>query len=193
MCPDRQLLSVYLDGELPSPWREKLESHLASCLECTMRLDLYRSVGGNSEAAASMPAADMPSAERIEAAKTRVWRNIVGLDNVARRPAERGWRRKLVLPLPAAVAAVLAVAAAAALVGGPVVAGISKDREVARIANDVQGAIPVSDMAGVLSYLEAQDASTNIVIIQLPESKSFTPSGEPSFVRAADYVRRSAP
>lgn len=188
MCPDRQLLSVYLDGELPSPWREKLESHLASCLECSMRLDVYRSVGSKAEGRA-----DMPSSERIEAAKNRVWRNVVGLDNVARRPAERGWRRKLVLPLPAAVAAALVVATAAAFVGGPVVAGISKDREVARIANDVQGAIPVSDMAGVLSYLEAQDSSTNIVIIQLPESQSFTPSGAPSFVRAADYVRRSAP
>lgn len=190
MCPDRQLLSVYLDGELPSPWREKLESHLASCLECTMRLDVYREVGGKNDAATAGPA--IPSAERMEAAKNRVWRNIVGLDS-ARKPAGKGWRRTLVLPLPAAIAAILVVASAAAFVGGPVVASLSKDREGARIASDVQGAIPVSDMAGVLSYLEAQDAATNIVIIQLPESQSFTPSGEPSFVRAADYMRRSTP
>jgi anti-sigma factor RsiW len=191
MCPDRQLLSVYLDGELPSPWREKLESHLASCLACSRRLDVYRAVGGRTDGSAA-GGAETPSAERMEAAKARVWRNVAGLDTAARRPA-KGWRRTLVLPLPAAIAAVLVVATAAAFVGGPVVAGVSKDREVARIASDVQGAIPVSDMAGVLSYLEAQDASTNIVIIQLPESQSFTPSGEPAFVRAADYVRRSAP
>jgi len=183
MCPDRQLLSVYLDGELPSPWREKLESHLATCSACAEHLELFRAVGKG---------ADAPSAERIDAAKTRVWRNIAGLE-IARRPTDRGWRRKLVLPLPAAVAAVLVVASAAAFVGGPVLAGVSKDRALARISSDVQGAIPVSDMAGVLSYLDAQDAATNIVIIQLPESQSFTPSGEPSFVRAADYVRRSAP
>jgi anti-sigma factor RsiW len=183
MCPDRQLLSVYLDGELPSPWREKLESHLAACPACAEHLEMFRAVGKR---------ADAPSAERIDAAKARVWRNIAGLE-IARRPINRGWRRKLVLPLPAAVAAVLVVATAAAFVGGPVLAGVSKDRALARISSDVQGAIPVSDMAGVLSYLDAQEASTNIVIIQLPESQSFTPSGEPSFVRAADYVRRSAP
>lgn len=184
MCPDRQLLSVYLDGELPSPWREKLETHLASCPSCTERLEAYRVVGSRKDA---------PSAERIEAAKTRVWRNIAGLDGSKRRPAEKGWKRTLVLPLPAAIAAALVVATAAAFVGGPVVAGLSKDRSVARIASDTQGAIPVSDMAGVLSYLDAQDSSTNIVIIHLPESQSFTSAGEPSFVRAADYVRRSAP
>jgi len=129
----------------------------------------------------------------MEAAKTRVWRKIAGLEVVGRPAPGKGWRRRLVLPLPAAVAAVLVVATASAFVGGPVLASISKDRAVARIASEAQGAIPVSDMAGVLSYLEAQDASTNIVIIQLPESQSFTPSGEPSLVRAADYIRRSVP
>jgi anti-sigma factor RsiW len=34
MCPDPQLLSIYMDGELPSPWKEKMESHLSECSEC---------------------------------------------------------------------------------------------------------------------------------------------------------------
>jgi len=34
MCPDPQLLSIYMDGELPSPWKEKMEGHLSECPEC---------------------------------------------------------------------------------------------------------------------------------------------------------------
>ncbi|GHU05470.1 hypothetical protein FACS1894147_11680 [Spirochaetia bacterium] len=42
MCPDRQILSLYHDDELPSPWKEKLESHVASCPACAARLAQYR-------------------------------------------------------------------------------------------------------------------------------------------------------
>jgi thioredoxin-related protein len=34
MCPDPQLLSIYLDGELPSPWKEKMQEHFAQCPRC---------------------------------------------------------------------------------------------------------------------------------------------------------------
>jgi anti-sigma factor RsiW len=37
MCPDPQLLSIYMDGELPSPWKEKMESHLSECSVCGER------------------------------------------------------------------------------------------------------------------------------------------------------------
>jgi len=41
MCPEPQLLSVYTDGELPSPWKEKLEAHLGECSECKEKLKKF--------------------------------------------------------------------------------------------------------------------------------------------------------
>lgn len=40
-CPDSDLFSAYVDGEIPSPWKEKLEAHIASCQECAERTERY--------------------------------------------------------------------------------------------------------------------------------------------------------
>ena len=40
-CPDPDLFSAYFDGEVPSPWKEKLELHLSSCPECKQRTMQY--------------------------------------------------------------------------------------------------------------------------------------------------------
>jgi len=41
-CPDSDLYSAYVDNEVPSPWKEKLESHIASCPDCRKRAERYR-------------------------------------------------------------------------------------------------------------------------------------------------------
>ncbi|HPS44975.1 MAG TPA: zf-HC2 domain-containing protein, partial [Treponemataceae bacterium] len=41
-CPDSNLYSALADGEVPSPWREKLEAHIASCPACQKRVARYR-------------------------------------------------------------------------------------------------------------------------------------------------------
>jgi hypothetical protein len=41
-CPDLDLYSAYIDGEVPSPWKEKLEAHLASCPSCKAKVEGYR-------------------------------------------------------------------------------------------------------------------------------------------------------
>jgi len=42
MCPDPQLLSIYMDGELPSPWKEKMEGHLSECSECMEKFKSFK-------------------------------------------------------------------------------------------------------------------------------------------------------
>ena len=200
MCPDRQLLSVYHDGELPSPWREKLEAHVSECSTCQERLSVYNRVSQSlltpetgTDGDASMERL-MVSNDRLEEAKSRVWKNLYRSIN-ARTPAPsvRVWKRPLTIPVPAAVAAVIAVAFLAALIGGPLTVQKQKDQAIARIGSQVQGVVPVSDMSGVLKYLQSQDNSADIVIIRLPDNNKFVPSGEPSIVRAADYTRSNAP
>ena len=40
-CPELDLLSVYLDKELPRQYEQKLEEHLDSCSECKSRFETY--------------------------------------------------------------------------------------------------------------------------------------------------------
>ncbi len=42
MCPDTTLLTAYVDGEVPSPWNERIEAHLRECDRCSARVAEYR-------------------------------------------------------------------------------------------------------------------------------------------------------
>ncbi len=39
MCPDNTLLSAFHDGEVTSPWKEKIEAHLLECEDCRTLLE----------------------------------------------------------------------------------------------------------------------------------------------------------
>ena len=41
-CPDSNLYSALADGEVPSPWKEKLEEHARSCAACQKLVARYR-------------------------------------------------------------------------------------------------------------------------------------------------------
>ncbi|MDR1948258.1 MAG: zf-HC2 domain-containing protein [Spirochaetaceae bacterium] len=203
MCPDRQILSVYLDRELPSPWKEKMENHLAGCPTCRARIEGYRQV--STRLASRNGEAGLPG----EAVRERVWRSL----NLAREEAagsavglSRGhepqgprhipdyapgfWRRSVSIPLPAAAAAaaILFLVLGFAFNNRP--AETAQDSTVAvGIEPGLQSIEPASDMAGILQYLGREDQG-DIVIIRLPESRSFSSAGEPTIMKAADYSRR---
>jgi hypothetical protein len=198
VCPDRQLLSVYFDGELPSPWKEKMESHIAGCPACAQRLDAYRRI---SLGKAAVAATAEPDAE-LEAARERVWQKLeqhTGVDilparTVARPQAIRWgvavWRRSVSIPLPVAAAVFVLLVALAFLVvlrvtGTEGMSGMTfaSDAEI-----DAPGIIPVSDMEDVLQYLGSRD-NGDIIILRLPESRNFVNYGEPAIIKAADYSR----
>ena len=58
-CPDSDLFSAYVDGEVPSPWKEKLEEHIASCRECTERTNRYVRLHQLVATSCSEPALDL--------------------------------------------------------------------------------------------------------------------------------------
>lgn len=45
MCPDETLLTAYVDGEVPSPWKERIEEHIRECAHCRERVARYRALG----------------------------------------------------------------------------------------------------------------------------------------------------
>ena len=190
VCPDRQLLSVYFDGEMPSPWKEKMEAHIAGCPACARRLEAYRRV--------SLGRAAAPA--ESGAARERVWqkleqRMVVGVSpartarwGAAALPAV--WRRNVSIPLPAAAAAVVLIAALAFLAALRVTSteGISGMTFASDTELETPGVIPVADMEDVLQYLGSRD-NGEIIILRLPESRNFVNYSEPAIVRAADYSR----
>jgi hypothetical protein len=200
MCPDRQMLSVYLDGELPSPWKEKLEKHLALCAPCRDRMDAYRGISKKLrkvEAPLSgeeaVPGSGVFTGEAaLETAKDRVWSRLQRLEDDATRrlPPPGLWRKSVSLPLPvAAAAAILVIALAALWFRQSAAVPQLQDMAAAGVELDVRGIVPVADMNGVLQYLGDHDTG-DIVILRLPESRNFMSSGEPTIIKAAELPAR---
>jgi len=198
MCPDRQIISLYHDGELPSPWKEKMESHLETCAECKAALAGYGSLGNMLNDA---------DEENILAARERVWKKLVSPELVVSNNKEAGfinmpqrysrkriWNRSVTIPVPAAAAAALIIIAMLAVGGlrerrSPHEAmAVIPDYNMQVVGNE-QGMVPMMDMTSVLQYLSGMD-NGDFMVIRLPESKNFKRAGEPALINAADYSRR---
>lgn len=185
MCPDRQLLSVYIDGELPSPWNEKMECHLAQCPGCRRWLEQYRQCFPPESAA---PADMAPVKERVW---QKLQSDMAAKDRKPLAAKQAFWGRSLSIPLPAAAVAAVALCIAFVLLWARKPAAVALDPEMALASEelDAPGIVPVSNMGDVLQYLGDRD-SGDILILRLPESRNFSSSGEPAIIKAADYSRR---
>ena len=109
MCPDKQLLSVYHDGELPSPWKEKMAAHLQGCAACQAVVASYARLSAvlRTEAAEGPDAkvdegldadvkADAKALVMTEPAHDRVWARLS--EQAARRDTEQSGRRRSAFP-----------------------------------------------------------------------------------------------
>ena len=193
MCPDVQLLSIYKDEELPSPWKEKLETHLSECPECREKLNKFKLI--------EKPAASELHA--IDEAKDRIWKNLQSRRSFQPRVGSGGsssdssiWRRKLSIPFPAAAAAavILTLITVMWLRSGQINnSGLAKQADpyertgflISAEEEEIPGIMQVADINSVIQYLNSD--SSDIIILRLPESKNFSRTGEPAILRAADF------
>jgi hypothetical protein len=162
--------------------------------DTTQRRTIVEREGGLAEAAAM-------ERELMEASKEKVWKRLESRRRF--RPVVRQtsnvWQRRFSIPLPAAAAAavILVFVAAFWIRGGsadntnyasiPFIESVERTNFILAAEEQIPGVIPAGDISSVLQYLGAGD--TNIIILQLPESKNFFRAGEP-VIRAADYTRR---
>lgn len=181
MCPDHQILSVYFDNELDSPWKEKLEAHLAGCAECRSRLEVY---GQTRESLAR------PTGAVMEMARARVWEKLEPITETRRRPRSRPelvrgfWGGSFRVPVPVAAAAGLVLVLAFAMLLAIRPQNTSMP-QIAGVGTDIQASPVSADMESILKYLDGEN-SAEMVIIRLPEA-TFKSDGEPKMIRAADY------
>ncbi|MDR0670004.1 MAG: zf-HC2 domain-containing protein [Treponema sp.] len=198
MCPDRQILSLYLDGELPSPWKEKLEAHLASCPGCRAAVGAWERISkelriedkpGRGERVWERLGARVAAVEAAATAPPRGPREFSGLRNLG-----GFWRRRVSLPLPALAALGAAAAAFVFILGSRWLNPPSVPPSTSPFISMDSGGIDmefrdipaVMDGTDLFQYLENADSS-EIMIIRLPENRSFRSAGEPTIIKAADY------
>ncbi len=178
MCPDRQLFSVYIDGELPSPWKEKLEAHIAKCECCQNKIKEFKYV-------TTFLHKENVKDISITEAQNRVWKTITPVLQRRKTSTKHTsiWLKPIKIPLSAAVAAVIVVAFFAALLGGAIYSSSTNSRITAQLNSEVNAIIPTSDINKVIEYLDKETESADIVIIKLPDNTNFVPSGQPTLIR----------
>lgn len=133
MCPDPQILSIYVDGELPSPWNEKMESHLKKCPACMEKYGNFKHLHELFKKDTTVKRryieriVDKPEGESVytedelRESKDRVWSRIAekqkSPDSLrAVKSGSHVWGRRFSLPMPAAAAAAAAILIAFAAV-----------------------------------------------------------------------------
>jgi anti-sigma factor RsiW len=203
MCPDRDLVSAFVDGEVPSPWRERLEEHLASCAKCAALASSYAALGDRLRA--ELVADEAASLAR---GRTRLDTLLAGMPGpgAAIPPAidepragalagPRAWRGSVSLPLPLAAAAALLVLL---LGGATTILAFKSGRGAAiqaiasgEIAPPPQAKAQPASMDELLRYLDANDAQVTLTI-KLPSGTSFGSAGNPVIMRAGQVVRPQA-
>ncbi|MDC7238762.1 MAG: zf-HC2 domain-containing protein [Spirochaetales bacterium] len=185
MCPDSKLLSAFYDGEVASPWKEKIEDHLKECSECRSVVEGY------SEQSKLLQAADMPE---VSGSYGELQMLIRHRSNVSAPSQERSLFRTPFIPMAAAAAAVLAFFLGFATAGtnGPsatyadIPLALSEGWSVP--PGDLQ--MSGSDVEAMLSLIEQNGGSSLFnqeVSMDLPVNVNLVHVGESELLRNAAF------
>ena len=200
MCPEPGLISAWVDGEVPSPWKERIAAHVATCADCAARVARYRRLSGLLSEGA--PADGAAIVSRIEARLGGRLDGLVeapssaaalsaapgtpreGLD-ASRSGHPRFWGRNVPLPLPVAIAAG-AIFLFFAGVAATTFIRPAKPAVQTLAASEIKPTdSQAANMEALVHYLESQNAQVNLTI-QLPSGTTFDSSGKPFVMKATD-------
>jgi hypothetical protein len=180
-CPSAESVSAFLDRETESPWREAIALHLEGCRRCRKQVDRL-------ERLRQLLAVEPAPEPRGSFTSFRERLGLAGLGATRRLPI---WRRRVVLPLPAAAAVVAAILVLALALGI-----LSARSDLRRMSirrgpagtTEVEVAAPVHDLERLLRSLDRQSPNQQI-IITLPPHSNLILMGAPRLLREADFVR----
>ena len=191
MCPNRQLLSVYYDKEMTSPWKEKMEEHIRGCDKCARQLEAYDKISIKQSI----------EEEQIKTAMENTWQKINQQVPVYTRrhiPYQGFWRNRISLPIPAVAAIFLVIFSFSfiwffGLINTNDNPGttIAFETDFDNIpANEIEntGIIPASILENdLIQYYQNTRENQVIIILQVPENRNFINFSEPAIIRAADW------
>ncbi|GAB4371627.1 MAG: hypothetical protein Kow009_07860 [Spirochaetales bacterium] len=180
MCPERELLSSYVDEELPESTMRTLASHLSECPVCRRIVSQYRKVREILSDESVQP--DLKECD-IQASQQRI---AIELERYRRVP-HPFWSRKVQVGWAALAASI------ALVLGGILSFALLRPRSNDAVSYleshpSLDITINVKNMKQLLEILRSQQGIREITI-QLPEQPQFEFRSEPVFIRAADYNR----
>ncbi|MCL2602369.1 MAG: hypothetical protein FWD91_06110 [Treponema sp.] len=170
-----------------------MASHIESCPKCQAALAGYRNIGEMFR--------ESRSEDALSAAQDRVWKKFTApkLYITGKQHNEKAvrklWKRRIAVPLPAALAAALVVAFALFVIlpgaGGapesvPISTAVQVQSENVNLGFDDYRLIPVGDMNDVVQLLSTGDSDDHMIIL-LPNQRVFSRTGQPALINAADY------
>jgi predicted anti-sigma-YlaC factor YlaD len=183
-CPNPDLLSAFFDGEVDSPWSERIQEHVEACPRCQRVMARLRHLSQ-----VLLEDEEPPVAGALE--RTReLLHDLRSPGWIGRRRVL--WRKRVSMPV-AAVAAMFVVILG---LGGmliflgtrPNFPFMSIKRQPSGLT-EVQVAAPIEDLEQLLRSLDNQPGYDQI-IITLPKDTEFLQFGEPKMLRADEYSRR---
>ncbi len=179
MCPDRELLSAWLDGEVPSPWRETIDRHVEACASCSGAAEAMRGIQARlSDDRLSMDAVAGAAKRRVDERLGYAF---------ARAPARLPfWARRYSVPFPVAAAAALVIAFLGLVLADSGRRNADLRMAVRRAFEATPVAASGTGIESIIDYISRQNAPVNINIT-LPAEAFGASSGEPFIVREADY------
>ena len=177
MCPDKELLSAYFDGEVDKVWKARIEKHIETCDRCRQVLNSFDNLH------TLLQTEELPiNQEKRES----IYQYITSTDA----PAVRFWNRRISLPAPIALAAAVLFV----VFGGFIFSLMDRTSPTtpAGIVFELSSIsaygkewerdlFPVTELSG--------DITDTDFLIALPSSSGFTIQGEPKFILATEYKR----
>jgi predicted anti-sigma-YlaC factor YlaD len=182
MCPDREILSAYFDGEIPSPWEGEIAAHVAGCQRCSEWLATMEN---------SRIALAREEIQSWRAPMERVRRRILAHVPAAQ-PRIPVWRRQVSLPVPVAILAaalLLTFGVSLAVLGTRQNMGFIRITKAPAGGTEYQFAVPYEKVEALLKSVGGGDANIESVMT-LPKNVKLVPVGEPRMGRANDFLRK---
>jgi predicted anti-sigma-YlaC factor YlaD len=182
MCPDRNIISAFFDGEVDSPWDRTIADHIAGCERCR---SLLQSLEQTRHRLFSEPATDM----RLP--MERVRRGVLS-GVLPPAPPQAAWRRRVEIPLPVAV---LVATVLVALGIGLAVAATRNGMGYIRVTRapaggtEYQFAVPYDKVEALLKSVGGAAANSEDVMT-LPKDVKLIPVGVPLMGTEAEYPRK---
>jgi len=179
MCPDDALLSAYVDDEIPSPWKERVETHLRSCARCSEKMSALRSLDR------SLLALDGEAeVMKLSLAKARIAASIdFSAARGRARPAlaerlRQLWSRRIALPMPFLAAGLLAFVFLVGMSLGIFSPLSGAARTMASASKTTSPQAATLDM--MIQYM--RQSSIQPVMIEMPQESVFSQLGNPVIV-----------
>jgi len=181
MCPDDQLLSAFVDDEVPSPWKERVELHIGKCARCSGKVEAIKSLSQS-----LLTLDDAHDIQALERAKLRIAASI-DLNSAPRGETHADifqrilaiWFQRIQLPMPFVAVGLLAFVFLVGVTLG-VFNPLLKNTNTLAATSKVL-ASHATTLETLVRYLESQN-STQAVTIKMPGEAWFGQPGNPVLV-----------